>query len=160
MQVIHDSGMIAYGITPASLIAKSGVGFAAATVMTAIFALLGLLFVCLVFRYSSDLRLRLLALVSGTLLTLPYAMPYELAVAAPAALSLLLDRRQAPFVWFAAFVFLTGAGLVLGLIAVGATVTWVAHRDRSCSRPRASHAPKPALSERRSDKTHPIIMEA
>jgi hypothetical protein len=133
LQVVRDTGMMEHGITPSAWLEKVEVDGATEAAARLALGAAGVFAVWVIFRRGRDVRQHILALVSGTLLVLPYAMPYELAVAAPAAASLLLDRRQAPLTWFACFAFLTAAGHFLAPALMLGTVMWLALRSRDAS---------------------------
>jgi hypothetical protein len=130
MDVIREGGMIAFGITPASALANLGIGGVPAMLLRIAAAALGAFTVWTVFRKSRDPASRLLALVAGTLLVLPYAMPYELALVAPAAAAMLLDRKLPPAAWLAAFLILTLVVPTLGLLLMCVVITWVAWQGK------------------------------
>ncbi len=99
--LIRSNGFIANGVTPAALARSMGLqGTAEAAVVTA-GALLGIACCWRVFRRSEDPALRGGALVCGSLLCTPYALPYEAACLLPAAAAL-LTRRTAPWAILAA----------------------------------------------------------
>lgn len=112
--VLHQSGMMEFGTTPSTTVARLGLDGPAATAFVAINGLIGLAAIWCAFRKSSDPLLRLVILNAGTILVLPYAMPYELALSAPAVLGLLLDRRLHPAVWIGSFFLLAGATQAVG----------------------------------------------
>ncbi|HEX8534115.1 MAG TPA: glycosyltransferase family 87 protein [Allosphingosinicella sp.] len=89
--LIRSNGFIANGITPAALSHSAGLGGSAALATAAGGALLGLACCWHVFRRSDDPALRGGAIVCGSLLCTPYALPYEAASLLPAA-ALLLTR--------------------------------------------------------------------
>ena len=84
---------------PATLALKLSCGFLGAAV------------VVLVFRSDRAATRRLAALTAGGQLCSPYSMTYEMAMIAPAAAAMLLDRNGHPTLWFAALLcFTTLAG--------------------------------------------------
>lgn len=90
---IRSTGYIGNGITPAALAFSSGEEGAAGTLMVAGGAVLGLACCWLSFRRSDDPALRSGAVVCGSLLCTPYALPYEAVSLLPAAAVLLLAAR-------------------------------------------------------------------
>jgi hypothetical protein len=100
----------------------------------------GTIIVWTVFRRSEDMLCRLLALVTGTLLLLPYAMPYELALAAPAAAAMLLDRKLNPAAWLAAALMLTGLAPATGLLMMAGVLIWLVRQQRGIGSPAARPA--------------------
>lgn len=128
MDVVRDGGMMHFGITPASALVRASVEGPAASAILAIAAALGVLTVWQVFRATKDVAHRMLAINAPTLLLLPYAMPYELALSAPAAAAMLIDRRLHPAAAFAAFLLLTGVGHVIGTIFMCLLLLWLVRR--------------------------------
>lgn len=93
-----------------------------------LFAPLGILAVWYVWTRTDKAELRLLALVAGTCLSLPYLMEYDLAAMAPAAAVLLLDRDwRAIIIGFFAFVVLWISPFI-----VAAGVAILVRRDMQC----------------------------
>ncbi len=102
-------------VTPYGTAIRLGLNGAAVLVATAPAALL---LVFLAFRKSSDIAVRLTALVGGTLLVSPYAMDYELAAFAPAIAAIRIRGLRdiiVPTIWAASLFFNVS---VLGLFAV------------------------------------------
>jgi hypothetical protein len=130
MTVIREGGMIEFGITPASALARAGIEGPAAMLLRGVAGALGALAVWTVFRKSEDMLCRLLALIAGTLLLLPYAMPYELALAAPAATAMLLDRKLNPAAWLAAALMLTALAPATGLLMTAGVTVWLARSNK------------------------------
>lgn len=118
MDVLRASGMMEFGITPASSLARAGLDGTWTTLFLVAAAAIGASAVWLAFRRPGTPAVRIVALNAGTLLVLPYAMPYELALSAPAAMALLMDRNRHPAVWLAAFLMVTGSGQLLGPLTV------------------------------------------
>lgn len=116
--VVHDSGMIEFGATAATLMAQLGVTGPASVAVQLLTAAIGAAAVWTAFRRTESPFARLIALNAGTVLVLPYSMPYELALSAPAMAAVLLDRRLHPVAWFAAFFMLTNAVPLIGPLAV------------------------------------------
>jgi hypothetical protein len=102
-------------VTPYGTATRLGLNGAAVLAATAPAALL---LVFLAFRKSSDIAVRLTALMGGTLLVSPYAMDYELAAFAPAMAAIRIRRFRditVPAIWAASLLFEVS---VLGLVAV------------------------------------------
>jgi hypothetical protein len=93
--LIRSNGFIANGITPAAFTHGTSIEGAAALAVVAGGALLGIACCWHVFRRSDDPALRGGAVVCGSLLCTPYALPYEAAALLPAA-ALLLTRPNVP----------------------------------------------------------------
>lgn len=135
MQVIREGGMIRFGTTPASMLEVAHIdGVVASAVLIAVGAI-GIAAVWSAFRRSEDLALRFLALNCGTLLLLPYAMPYELAMSAPAAMVLLLNRGRDPALALAAMLALTAIAGAPGLVAICLILIWTTLRADPVLRP-------------------------
>jgi len=90
-----------------------------------IFAPIGVLSVVYVWTRTARAELRLLSLVGGTCLSVPYMMNYDLATMAIAAAVLLLDRDWR--VWTIGFLAFAGFWLSPFIGAVGAVA--LSHRD-------------------------------
>ena len=128
-----------FGITPSSAAQAAGVTGWSRQLFVLLGVMCGIFTVWRVFRRSDNVLLQLLALNISTLLILPYAMPYELALSAPVAAAMLLDRGKTPVIWLAALLTFTAFGKAFAL-AVMAAVLIAAVRRR----------PLPAASEDRS----------
>lgn len=78
------------------------------------FAPIGLLSVAVVYNRTTEPDVRLIVLVSGTCLSVPYMMSYDLAAMAPAALAMMLGRK--PIEWIVgliAFAFSTLSPIIV-----------------------------------------------
>ena len=121
--LVRQIGMAELGITPTAAILDNGLA-GWRTIIVNGGATLGLVTIWIVFRRSEDVATRLLALVCGTLLILPYAMSYELAVVAPFAAAMLFNRNAHPLAWLAGFMVLTTTGMALALAVMCLTLLW------------------------------------
>lgn len=129
--VLRETGVMHAGITPASALALIGVDGPTALAVRLCAAAAGVATAWIVFRGTRDVALRMIGLNVATLMALPYAMPYELALSAPAAAMLLLDRRHHPIAAFAAFMILTTAGEALLLPLSCAMLIWMIRSGRA-----------------------------
>jgi hypothetical protein len=111
MQVVDNIGLPARGLNPTALAFMLGLSGSAAVALKLSCGLLGAAVVVLVFRSDRAPTRRLAALTAGGMLCSPYSMTYEMAMIAPAAAAILLDRNGHPALWFAALLcFTTLAG--------------------------------------------------
>jgi hypothetical protein len=139
--LIRSNGFIANGITPAAFAHGAGIEGAAAIAVVAAGALLGIACCWHVFRRSDDPALRGGAIVCGSLLCTPYALPYEAAALLPAA-ALLLTRPHVPRATLPAAalaICFPFSPLTIGIFAGG--LIWVT------SKAKPSSSPQPSSSE-------------
>lgn len=121
--------LINRGATPTSLAHTMGLEGPAAMAFVWVLAACGVALVFGVFRASRDHLHRLTALIVGSLLCVPYAMPYEtVPLLIPASIWLMgEDRRR----WFPGFMMISQLVLPLGVIASGVLVFWESRGWRS-----------------------------
>ena len=139
--LIRSNGFIANGITPAAFAHATGIHGPAATAVVAGGALLGVACCWHVVRRSDDPALRGGAIVCGSLLCTPYALPYEAAALLPAA-ALLLTRphvARASLPAAALAICFPFSPLTIAIFAAG--LIWAA------SKARLSFSPEPSSSE-------------
>lgn len=109
-----DDALVRTAVTPYALAMRFGV---ASQVVLALCRGIALIVVIIVFRRSQDVAVRSVALLGGALIAAPYAMNYELALIAPAVMTLPLQRWRDAIVptLFALSLFATAslAGLAL-----------------------------------------------
>lgn len=96
--IVEKLDILGRNVTPTGIFWNIGVTGIALKLIGLLFACLAALMVWNVFRNEADWAKRLVALVGGGLWCSPYAMNYELAILAPAAIALLLKgvRLEAP----------------------------------------------------------------
>ena len=140
--LIRSNGFIANGITPAAFSHSAGLTGFASHAVTAGGALLGLACCWHVSRSSNDPALRGGAIVCGSLLCTPYALPYEAASLLPAA-ALLLTRpgmRRAALPAAALAICFPFSPVTVTVFAVG--LIWAVSAGA-----RPSSSPEPSSSE-------------
>lgn len=115
-ELIHQPWLLRRGVTPATLAFHLRLTGPAAAALALGGALLGIACVWAAFRRG---EWRLVALVAGSLLCSPYAMPYELVPLLPAAAAMLAARESAPPYWLAGF-------LAISMLAPAFTVVLLA----------------------------------
>jgi hypothetical protein len=141
LKIVRETGMTEFGITPASFLANARIEGPLATFISVSAALLALATLWRTFALTNDMLCRVLALNAATLLVLPYAMPYELALSAPAAAALLLNRRLHPIATFAAFLMFTTAGKGLATVVMCLVLLWASTRGGSLLRQTSATIP-------------------
>ena len=129
MAVVRESGMLEYGTTPSSALEHARVTGALAAIITVLAAALGVLAVWRTFKRTEDPLFRIVALNAGTLLCVPYAMPYELALSAPAAAAILLNPKLHPLASVAALLALITSGGAAGLCLICLALIWLTGRQ-------------------------------
>jgi len=118
------------GATPANLAYLMSLSGPAKTALVTGGAVLGLVLVWVTFRGTQDVKLRLGALVAGSILCLTYAMPYEAAPLLIPATGMLLDPRR-PLLWFVGFLMISQLILPIAVIAMAAAILWLVLKDQS-----------------------------
>jgi len=107
-------------------------------------AALGLLAVWLVFRRTTDVLCRIMALVAGSILCSPYAMPYEATPLLIPAAAMLVERDQPPSRWLVGFLIVSGLLLPVGVVATAVLLMWMTRHgypqnprrdEQECSEP-------------------------
>jgi hypothetical protein len=93
LETVEKLKILGRGITPTAMLWNIGITGPAQFVASLGFGLLAATAVWNVFRYQTDVALRLVALIGGGLWCSPYAMNYELALLAPAAALFMLQGR-------------------------------------------------------------------
>lgn len=127
--------LIRRGATPGNLAYLIGLTGPAKTALVIAGAVLGIAMVWVTFRRSQDVKLRLGALVAGSILCLPYAMPYEATPLLIPAAGMLLDRDR-PMLWFVGFLMISQLILPVAVLAVGLAVLWLGWREHHSAPPR------------------------
>jgi hypothetical protein len=139
MQLIRANGFIANGITPAALAHSEGTRGAAEATIVAAGALLGLGCCWQAFRRSDDPALRGGALVCGSLLCTPYALPYEAASLVPAAAALLtMPKARWASLPAAAAICFPFSPLTVGFLALA--LLWAVSNQPRAANPSSSPA--------------------
>ncbi|MFI4973007.1 MAG: glycosyltransferase family 87 protein [Caulobacterales bacterium] len=100
--IMHTPGLLRGVITPTGLGVSLGLHGDALMAWRAAFVVIGAVMVWVVFRRTEDPARRLAALLGGSLFVTPYAMHYDAALLAPAAV-MLLAYRSSPGAWVTAF---------------------------------------------------------
>lgn len=90
---------------------------------------LGVVLALAAFR-TDDIRVRIVGLVTGSLLVAPYAMGYEMAAMVPAYLSLLREGRARSVVVALPAFCITVLALVPALVVSGVALLWSPHGNR------------------------------
>ena len=120
------------GISPASFARAAGLPDAARILLEATGAALGACLVWRAFR-CDDLIVRTAALIGGSILCSPYAMPYELAMLVPVAVATLLSGRLRAV---PAGLVVVGAGGMVSILAL-LLATALEERHRTAAEPAA-----------------------
>jgi glycosyl transferase family 87 len=122
-QISRRYYLIGRGLTPSSIAYLTGLP--ALPVMIA-GAVLGLVTVWAVFRRMADVPSRIAALVAGSILCVPYAMPYEATPLLILAAMMLVDRGQHPLRWLVGFLLVSGMLAPFGVLAMALALLWSA----------------------------------
>ena len=110
-----EQSLVRTAVTPYALAARFGVASPLVLILCGGAALVA---VVLVFRRSEDVAARSVALLGGALIATPYAMNYELALLAPAVMSLSLNRWRDAIVPMLFSISLFATASVAGLALV------------------------------------------
>jgi len=124
-EIAQRSYLMRRGATPANLVYLMGLTGPAALAVRIGGVALGLATVWVTFRATEDVTLRLGALVAGSILCIPYAMPYEVLPLLIPATIMLLDRDR-PVLWLVGFLLVTQLILPLGVMAMAVALLWLA----------------------------------
>ena len=116
LDIVREMGIFYRGASPSSLLWGLGIEGVVGQIARAVFGLVGIAACWKVFRTSERLPHRLVAMVGGGILTLPYAMGYDLAVLAPAAAYFILVEKRTVSDWVLALAS-------VGLLFAGGPVT-------------------------------------
>lgn len=115
-EISQRAYLIRRGATPTSLAFTLGLSGDLALSLIICGAILGISTVWIAFRTTEDFLVRLTAMVAGSLLCIPYAMPYEaIPLLIPAAV-MLLDRKANPLEWGIGFILVSGLLLPVAVI--------------------------------------------
>ena len=127
---IRDTGYIGNGITPAALAHSLGAEGAAGMLIVSAGAMLGIACCWVSFRRSEDPALRGGAVICGSLLCTPYALPYEAVSLLPPAAAILTapDTRRAALPAAALVVIFPFSPIAVILFALG--LLWAASSAR------------------------------
>lgn len=121
LAIVSEPRFWSMSVSPYVLALRLGMPAEVARLIPAVLGPCGVAAVALVFRRRAPLEHRLLAVVAGGMLCVPYAMLYDLAAVAPAAAALLLRPDAQRRDWLAgllAFTSLGGAVVPIGVILV------------------------------------------
>ena len=116
LEFVRETDFFVRGTSPSSLLWGLGIEGTAGQIARAVFASVGIAACWRVFRKSESLPHRLVAMVGGGILTLPYSMGYDLAALAPAAAYFILVEKRTVPDWALAF-FSLGLLFALGSFA-------------------------------------------
>ena len=120
LDIVRHNGISGFGVTPVSMASQLGLHGAGELALRLVLGLTGVVLCWRVFRVTGSLPDRLVAMIGGGFLVLPYAMGYELAVLAPAAAIYVLGNKREPVDWCLAVIS------ALVLVAWWDAPTWVA----------------------------------
>ena len=120
LDIVRHNGISDFGVTPVSMASQLGLHGAAELALRLVLGVTGVVLCWRVFRITGSLPHRLVAMIGGAFLVLPYAMSYELAVLAPAAAIYVLGNKRGPVDWCLAVVS------ALVLVAWWNAAAWVA----------------------------------
>jgi len=99
LDIVRHNGISGFGVTPVSMAWQLGLHGTGELALRLLLGLTGVVLCWRVFRITDRLPDRLVAMIGGGFLVLPYAMNYELAVLAPAAAMYVLGTKRAPVDW-------------------------------------------------------------
>jgi hypothetical protein len=120
LDIVRHNGISGFGVTPVSMAFQLGLHGTGERALKLLLGLTGVILCWRVFRITDSLPHRLVAMIGGGFLVLPYAMSYELAVLAPAAAMYVLRNKQGPVDWCLAILS------ALVLVAWWNAAAWVA----------------------------------
>ncbi len=120
LDIVRHNGITDFGVTPVSMASQLGLDRAGELVLRVLLGFTGIILCWRIFRTSASLPDRLVAMIGGGFLALPYAMGYELALLAPAAATYVLATKQRPADWCLAVIS------ALVLVSWWSAATWLA----------------------------------
>ena len=120
LDIVRHNGISGFGVTPVSMAFQLGLHGTGELALRLALGLTGVVLCWRVFRITGSLPHRLVAMIGGGFLVLPYAMSYELAVLAPAAAVYVLGNKRGPVDWCLAVIS------ALVLVAWWNAAAWVA----------------------------------
>lgn len=114
VETVRGMDILDRGVTPTAMLWNAGFDGPVVSLLRIAFAVFAAIVVWRTFRNTESLTYRLVALVGGALLCIPYAMNYELVMLMPAAVFLLLgagrESAWAESIAAAGLVIASGAG--------------------------------------------------
>ena len=125
LDIVRAMDLFDRGASPTSLLWRLGIDGPVAALLRVLFGGVGIAACWMTFRHSKSLPYRLVAVVGGGVLILPYAMGYDMAALAPAAAYFMVVNKSRALDWILALAscwLLFAAGTYTSVIVLAFTL--------------------------------------